>query len=181
VLALSACLHPTFGYLADPGDGFALRYPRSWDEVRADPFGSEWVGAVDAASTPSAQHLQTYAVDAPFLLAQVQRLTPAEADTYTLAQLRQLAKPDHVDPTEVTDGSVRMQFNDPILTDQGFEGHHLRFDLDQDGKTVRVEHFAALSPDRATLYRVRVACLVSCFERNRADIEDVFDSIELRR
>jgi hypothetical protein len=179
LLLLASCLQPSYGYLSQPDGGFALRYPRHWDEVPTAPTGAEWVRAVDAADPPSSDHLESYAVGQPFLVAQVLPLSPGDADTYTLARLRQLAHPDRVDPTTVEDGSVRMHFDQPVRTDDGFEGHHLRFELEAEGSTVTVEHFAALAPDRSTVYRVRVACLVDCFEQHASDIEDVFDSIDL--
>lgn len=179
LLGLSACLEPTYGYLAHPDAGFALRYPRDWDEVTVAPTGSEWVRAVDAAEPPSGQHLGTFTLDDPFLVAQVLPLGAADADSYTLAQLRELAHPERVDPATVGDGSVRIDVDEVVLTEDGFEGHHLRFDVDLEGGTATVEHFAALAPDRGTVYRVRVACREACFDRHAGDIGDVFDSIDL--
>lgn len=179
-LGVAGCVDPTYGYLSEPDAGFALRYPEDWDEVAVDPTGVEWIRAVDAAEPPSSAHLDTFAVDAPFLVAQVLPLGTDDADTYTVSQLRQLAHPERLDPTAVTDGSVRVDVDERVVTDDGFEGHHLRFDLDLDGgETVTVEHFAALAPDRDTVYRVRVACREACFDRSATDIGEVFDSIDL--
>lgn len=180
-LFLSACgLEPQYGYVQSSDGTMSFRHPRSWTQVELDPEDTDWVIGIDASSTPSRTNQHSMHLDAPFTVAQVAPLTRQEHETLTLASLRTLALADRRDPLAGDDPSIRVEFHERVTDENGFQGHHMRFEVDLDGGTVTEQHYAVFDPTRARVHRLRVVCSSACFEANTADIEAMFDSMVLR-
>ncbi len=177
---VSGCsLEPQNGYVESADGSLSFRYPAQWHDVEIAPVKTEWVVAVDAADQPAKEHLAAFVVDDPFVVAQVYGLTTADRDIASLRSLRKMALTDGRDPTDAGDPTIRLLFHDAYLDDNGFEGHHLRFEVDLPNGTAVEEQFAAYDLDRKQIHRVRVACSLSCFEANSGAIEELFDSVRL--
>ncbi|MEM7273542.1 MAG: hypothetical protein AAF547_10715 [Actinomycetota bacterium] len=168
-----------FGYVQSADGTLSFRYPADWTDVQLDPVASEWVAGIDGAAVPSADNAETLVLDNPFVVAQVLALEPQLRDQATLGQLRQLALTDQRDPL-TDDPTIRVRFHQTLVDEVGFEGHHIRFELDLEGQTIVEEHLAVFDPERTTVQRVRVACSMTCFDENTDSIEEIFRSIAFR-
>lgn len=179
-IGLAACgLEPSHGYVQSADGSLSFRHPRHWSEVDLDPTGLEWVVAIDGSAAPTPDRFADLVRDAPLLLAQVLPLEVELKERASLASLRTLALGDQRDPTE-DDPAFRVLFHDEIVDEHGFEGHHLRFEVDLETGTAVAEHLAVFDPDRNRVEHVRVICSQACFEANQASIEDVFASVRFR-
>lgn len=178
-VSLSGRLERQNGYVSSPDGELTFRYPRSWTGVELTPLSTEWVTGVDAADSPTADHLGTFVLDRPFVVAQVIDLGASGHDEMSVASLRSMALNDRRDPTAGDDPTIRLIFHDPFLDDRGFEGQILRFEVDMADGTAVEQQFAAFDPDRQRIHRVRVACSATCFEAYNEDIESLFDSVHL--
>lgn len=158
----------------------AFRHPAQWSEVAVAPIASEWVTGVDASDQPSSDHGGDHPLDQPFVVARVFPLSSSGHDQVTVETLRSLILSDGRDPTAADDPTIRLLFNQDYGDNQGFEGQHLRFELDGPEGTAVEEHLAALDPQRKHLHMVSVVCSQQCFDINRADIESLFASLRLR-
>lgn len=181
VLLTSACgrLELQNGYASSPDGTLSFRYPSEWTDVGLSPTSTEWVTGIDADDQPTADHLGTFVLDRPFVVAQVFDLDPQDRDRVSLGDLRTLSLTDRRDPAKGDDPSIRLIFHDPYLDDRGFEGQILRFEVDMPEGTAIEEQFAAFDPERQRIHRVRVACSASCFQAYSDDIESLFDSVHL--
>ena len=103
-----------------------------------------------------------------------------QRDEISLEYLRTLALDDRRDPTAGDDPAIRLLFHDEIVDEHGFEGHHLRFEVDFPDGTAVTEHLAVLDPARTRVQHLRVACSSACFEVNTAQIDELFDSVRFR-
>jgi hypothetical protein len=166
-------------YVQSPDGTLSFRHPLAWTHVAVEPNSTEWVTGVDASDQASPDHLKTFVLDHPFVVAQVFDLNKTGRDTVTLKDLRSMALPDGRDPTTGADPGIRLIFNESYLDPVGFEGQHIRFEVDLPEGTAVEEHLATFDPDRKQLQRVRVACSLSCFDANRSDIESLFNSVRL--
>lgn len=181
VLAVSAFgrLERRNGYVSSPNGELTFRYPSSWSDVELSPLSTEWVTGVDASDDPTADHLGTFVLDRPFVVAQVIDLAAADHDQMSVSTLRSMALNDRRDPTAGDDPTIRLIFHDPFLDSRGFEGQILRFEVDMPEGTAVEQQFAAFDPERQRIHRVRVACSATCFEAYDKDIESLFDSVHL--
>lgn len=180
-LVVSACsFEQSHGYAQSEDGSLSFRYPASWTDVDLQSAGLDWITGIDGSSQPTADNLNQPNLDGPFVVAQVLWLDPSVRDDASLRSLRLLSLNDHPDPAESDDPSVRLVFDDTFVDDNGFEGHHLRFEVDEDGGTSVQEHFAVFDPERNRVHRLWVTCSLSCFTANADAIEDVFDSVRLR-
>ncbi|MEZ5406443.1 MAG: hypothetical protein R2761_00355 [Acidimicrobiales bacterium] len=178
-VALAGRLERQNGYVSSPNGELSFRYPKSWADVSLTPLSTEWVTGVDASDSPSSDHLATFVLDRPFVVAQVIDLAAADHDRMSVSSLRSMALNDRRDPTAGDDPTIRLIFHDPFLDDRGFEGQILRFEVDMPEGTAVEQQFAAFDPGRQRIHRVRVACSASCFEAYDKDIESLFDSVQL--
>jgi len=178
-VALSGRLERQNGYVSSPNGELSFRYPKSWTDVSLTPLSTEWVTGVDASEVPSADHLGTFVLDRPFVVAQVIELAASDRDRMSVSSLRSMALNDRRDPTAGDDPTIRLIFHDPFLDNRGFEGQILRFEVDMPEGTAVEQQFAAFDPGRQRIHRVRVACSASCFEAYNEDIESLFDSVQL--
>lgn len=168
------------GYVQSSDGSLSFRHPVSWEDVELTPITTEWVTGIDAASAPSDSNLAVLVLDAPFVLAEVYPLEGTSRDVISLRSLRELALASGIDPTSGEDPEIRMLFHDTIVDEYGFEGHHMRFEINvEDGIAVE-EQLAVFDPDRNRIHRVRVTCSTVCFDANLAVIDELFDSIRLR-
>jgi hypothetical protein len=178
---VAACgLEPRHGYIQSPDGSLSFRHPREWTQVELAPVSVEWVTGVDAAHQPSVDNINTFVLDHPFVVAQVYPLDQSVRDGATLGSLRLLALPDRRDPAASDDPTIRLQFHETVVDEHGFEGHHLRLEVDLDDGTAVEEQFAVFDPQRTRIHRVRVACSASCFDANVEEIEALFRSLMLR-
>lgn len=173
-------LEQRHGYVQSSDGSLSLRHPRQWAEVDLVPAGVEWVVGVDGAADPSATHAVDLVQDAPFVVAQVVPMDADMHDRWSLEVLRALATHDRRDPTTGDDPDMRLLFHRQIVDEHGFEGHHLRFEVDLPSGTATVEHLAVFDRERTRIHRLRVTCSAECFEANEAAIEDIFDSVRFR-
>ncbi len=178
--SVSGRLERQSGYVSSPNGELSFRYPRSWTDVELTPLSTEWVTGVDASQSPTADHLGTFVLDRPFVVAQVIDLAAADHDQMSVSSLRSMALTDRRDPTAGDDPTIRLIFHDPFVDSEGFEGQILRFEVDMPGGTAVQQQFAAFDPERQRIHRVRVACSATCFEAYNEDIESLFDSVQLR-
>ena len=182
VLALtSGCgLEQQHGYVQSDDGSLSFRHPIEWSEVEVEPASTEWVAAIDGSDRPSEENLDTFLLDQPFVVAQVYPLDQDSRDGATLSALRLLALADRRDPAAGDDPRIRLRFHDNVVDDQGFEGHHIRFEVDLDKGTAIEEQFAVFDPERTRIHQVRVACSLACFEANADYIDELFESLRLR-
>jgi hypothetical protein len=173
-------LEQEHGYVQSSDQSLSFRHPADWQPVDLDPVAAEWVVGVDASADPSEANLDEFVLDAPFVVAQVYPLDASVRDTVSQQSLRQIALTDGRDPLAGDDPSIRLVFHDSFIDGRGFEGHHMRFEVDLDSGTAVEEQLAVLDPERTRVQRVRVACSLTCFDANTAEIEEIFDSIRLR-
>lgn len=166
-------------YVQSPDGSLSFRHPRQWNQVDLAPVGLDWLVALDGSADPSPERSSDFFQDAPFLLAQVMPLEPEVREQASLASLRVLALQDGRDPT-AGDPTIRILFHDEIVDEHGFEGHHLRFEVDLEGGTAIAEHMAVFDPARNRVEHIRVACSLDCFEANAGSIDDVFASVRFR-
>ena len=137
------------------------------------------MAAIDGSDRPSEENLDTFLLDQPFVVAQVYPLDQDSRDGATLSALRLLALADRRDPAAGDDPRIRLRFHDNVVDDQGFEGHHIRFEVDLDKGTAIEEQFAVFDPERTRIHQVRVACSLACFEANADYIDELFESLTL--
>lgn len=179
-IGLTACgLEQSHGYVQSADGSLSFRHPREWSEVDVDPTGFEWLVAIDGSAAPNTERFQDPVQDDPTLVAEVVPLEKAQRAQLSLASLRRLALPDRRDPT-ADDPAIRVLFHDEVVDDQGFEGHHIRFEIDLDNGTAVTEHLAVFDPGRERVEHLRVTCSDACFAANKASIEDVFESVRFR-
>jgi hypothetical protein len=179
-IGLAACgLEQTHGYVQSADGSLSFRHPRHWNEVDVDPTGFEWLVVIDASAAPSVERFADPVQDDPMLVAEVMPLEKAQRAQLSLASLRRLALPDRRDPT-TDDPAIRVLFHDEVVDDQGFEGHHIRFEVELDNGTAVTEHLAVFDPGRERVEHLRVTCSETCFTANEASIEDVFESVRFR-
>jgi hypothetical protein len=167
--AAGCSLEQEHGYVQSSDQSLSFRHPAEWEPVDLDPVSAEWVAGIDASAEPSGANLDDFVLDAPFVVAQVYPLEPSTRDTVTLQSLRLLALADRRDPVAGDDPSIRLVFHDSFVDDNGFEGHHMRFEVDLESGTAVQEQLAVFDPERTRVQRVRVA-----------EIDAIFDSIRLR-
>lgn len=180
-LGLASCgLEPAHGYVQSADGSLSFRHPAGWEDVDLDSSSIEWVVGIDASSRPSGANLSTFVLDDPFVVAQVLPLDSSSRDTATVASLRRLALNDRRDPLAGDDPSIRLRFHDVFVDDNGFEGHHMRFEVDLEDGTAVEEQIAVFDPTRTRIERVRVACTIECFDAHLGDIDALFDSVRLR-
>lgn len=181
-MAAAGCsLSTQHGYVQSEDGSLSFRYPPEWNDLAVDPVTTEWVAGVDASDQPSLDNLNELTATDPVVLAAVYRLEPRSRDTITLSSLRRLALPTGEDPTEDPDDKVRVLFHNTIVDGNGFEGHHIRFEIDlPEGGTATTEQLAVLDAGRDRVHQVRVNCVTSCFADNAPDIDELFESIRLR-
>lgn len=180
LIAISCGLEQSHGYVQSADGSLSFRHPPHWEEVEVERVGIEWAAGLDGAESPSSDHGGDDVQEAPFLVAQVLPLTGEHQDRISLARLRQMAMVDGRDPTADA-ADIRLVFHDQIVDEHGFEGHHLRFEIESENGTATAEHLAVLDPARNRVERVRVACSSVCFEANLSAIEDVFASVRFRK
>ena len=126
------------------------------------------------------RHRTTIVLDAPFVVAHVYPLEESARDTLSLRALRLLALTDRRDPAAGDDPDIRIRFHDAIVDEYGFEGHHMRFEIDLETGTAVEEHFAVFDPVRSRIQQVLVVCSLACFDANGNEIDDLFASLRLR-
>lgn len=178
---VSACsLEQSHGYVQSTDGSLSFRHPAEWHDVDLQPAGLEWIAGIDGSPTPNADNINAAVVESPFVVAQVYRLEADVRDAASLRSLRLLSLADRPDPAEVDDPSIRLVFDDVVFDDYGFEGHHIRLEIDSDDGTSVEEHLAVFDPERSRVHRLWVTCSLACFEANVSAIEDVFGSVSLR-
>jgi hypothetical protein len=168
------------GYVQSADQSLSFRHPVGWQPVDLDPISSEWVVGIDASSQPSEANLSEFLLESPFVVAQVYPLEETTRDTVTLESLRLLALADRRDPLAGDDPSIRLVFHEAFVDEHGFEGHHMRFEVDLEAGTAVEEQLAVFDPQRYRIQRVRVACSISCFDAHVADIDALFESVRLQ-
>lgn len=168
------------GYVQSSDGSLSFRHPVEWADVELLPVTAEWIAGIDGAQAPSADNASELVLDEPFVLAEVYPLESTSRDSITLRSLRQLALVSGEDPASGADPNVRLRFNHEISDEHGFEGHHMRFEIDVEGGTAVEEQLAVFDAQRRRVHRVRVVCSIACFETNGVVIGDIFESIRLR-
>lgn len=178
---MSACsFEQSHGYVQSTDGSLSFRHPAEWADVDLQPVGLEWIAGIDGSPQPDADNINAPMVESPFVVAQVYRLEADVRDAASLRSLRMLSFADRPDPAEVDDASIRIVFDDVIVDEHGFEGHHLRLEIDSEDGTSVEEHFAVFDPDRNRVHRLWVTCSLTCFQSHVDAIEDVFGSVSLR-
>lgn len=181
VIVAAACsVSQQHGYVQSADGSLSFRHPPEWENVDLVPVTAEWIAGIDASSEPNRGNVTALVLKAPFVLAEVYPLEGSARDSISLQSLRELALNNGVDPTADDDPTLRLLFHNTIVDENGFEGHHMRFEVDVDGGTAIEEQLAVFDVERRRVHRVRVACSIDCFEANDNDIDDLFDSIRLR-
>lgn len=180
VVACACSLGQQHGYAQSSDGSLSFRYPPDWEEVDIEPVTVEWVIGLDASPQPSAGNQADYVVGQPFVVAQVLPLEPSVRDQATVSRLRTLALEDRRDPAAGDDPDIRIVFVEDYLDERGFQGQHMRFEVDLETGTAMAEHLAVFDPERNRVQRVRVACSIECFTTNEGVIEEIFDSVRLR-
>lgn len=179
-LAVGCGLSTKHGYVQSEDGSLAFRHPREWTSIPQQAVGTEWITGVDASPEPSDANLLELTGPDPVVIASVYQLDQQSRDTTTLSALRRLALPDGRDPTTIDDGSVEMLFDRSFVDDNGFEGHHLRFEIDLGGgETSTAEMLAVFNSDRTRVQQVRVVCSSVCFADNSEVIDELFESVRL--
>jgi hypothetical protein len=178
---VAACsIEQDHGYVQSADQSLSFRHPADWEAVDVDPISAEWVVGIDASAQPTEDNQAQFVLDSPFVLAQVYPLEATARDTISLASLRLLALTDQRDPLSGDDPSIRLLFHESFIDGSGFEGHHMRFEVDVEDGTAVHEQLAVFDPARTRIQRIRVACSVACFDANSSEIEALFDSVRLR-
>lgn len=180
-LVAAACsVEQQHGYVQSSDGSLSFRHPVAWEDVELTPITTEWVTGLDAGSAPSDSNLAQLVLDAPFVLAEVYPLEGTSRDAISLSSLRELALASGVDPTSGRDPEIQMLFHNTIVDEYGFEGHHMRFEINVEDGTAVEEQLAVFDPNRDRIHRVRVTCSTACFDANLVVIDELFDSIRLR-
>ncbi|MDH3682030.1 MAG: hypothetical protein OEV40_19000 [Acidimicrobiia bacterium] len=180
-ILLAACgLEQSHGYVQSNDGSLSFRHPAEWQDVDLQPVGLEWIAGIDGSATPDADNINAPLVESPFVVAQVYQLEADVRDSASLRSLRLLSLAERPDPAEVEDPALRLVFDDIVVDENGFEGHHLRLEIDSDDGTSVEEHFAVFDPDRSRVHRVWITCSLACFMANAEAIDDVFGSVSLR-
>ncbi|MEM8924780.1 MAG: hypothetical protein AAGD35_14855 [Actinomycetota bacterium] len=179
-VAASCSLEQEHGYAQSDDGSLSFRYPRAWTDLELQPVSLEWVaglhGADDGVEAPT-----SLASDNPLIAARVEQLEPDTRDQVTLVNLRRSVLPSGIDPAIPGTPGVQLLFHNTIVDDNGFEGHHVRFEAElEDGGTARIEHLAVFDRERRRIHSVRASCTPACFDANRAIIDELFDSVRLR-
>lgn len=180
-LAVGCGLSTQHGYVQSDDGSLSFRHPGEWTNVPQESVGTEWITGIDASAEPSDANLRELTGPDPVVIASVYQLDQQSRDTTNLSALRRLALPDGRDPTLIDDGSVEMVFNRAFLDDNGFEGHHLRFEIElEDGEVSTAESLIVFDSDRTSVQQLRVVCSSTCFADNNEVIEELFDSVRLK-
>lgn len=138
VLASACALEQEHGYVQSSDGSLSFRHPIEWSTLDVDPISNEWVAAIDGADPSSDDHRTTIVLDAPFVVAHVYPLDESDRDTLSLGALRLLALADRRDPAAGDEPDIRIRFHDTIVDEYGFEGHHMRFEIDlETGRRLR--------------------------------------------
>lgn len=176
ILVAACSVEQRHGYAQSSDGSLSFRYPAEWTDVGLEPTGLDWVAAIDASSDPSLDHVDAGALDDPVIQARVWTLQPEIRDDINLDVVRSLA----IGEGEIDPATARIVIDERIVDDQGFEGHHTKYEHETDGGTVVEEHLVLLGPARGTVHRISIACSLTCFEVYGDDIDEVFDSVRLR-
>lgn len=180
LLSAACSFEQEHGYVQSADGSLSFRHPAEWRNLQLEPIGLEWVAGIDGSPEPSSENLQAPFVQDPVVLAEVRGLDPLVRDDASLRSLRLLSLADHPDPRNDESSPVRLLFDENFVDEHGFEGHHMRFEVDSDEGTTIEEHLAVFAPDRGRIHHLWVACSMTCFNANTGDIDDVFASVELR-
>ncbi len=167
------------GYAQSSDGSLSFRYPADWHDAGLEPQGAEWVAGIDGSEGGDADPTLTLPSE-PYVTAQVRPLRAEVRDEISLGSLRLLALPDQRDPLRSSDRDLTLLFHNQVADDNGFEGHHMRFEIDLgDGTAIR-EHLAVLDPERQRIQEVTVMCTEACFSVHSTEIDALFDSVRLR-
>ena len=179
-LLASACsFRQDHGYVQSDDGSLSFRYPAEWHDIGLEPQGAEWIAGIDASVVTPEPDPGLLRSD-PYVVARVLPLRAEPRDEITLRSLRLFALPDQRDPVTSTDDDLRLVFHRDVVDDNGFEGHHMRFEIDVDGKVAVQEHLAVFDPARQRIQQLTIVCSAACFQTNEVDIDDVFGSVRYR-
>jgi hypothetical protein len=200
---VAGCADSGYQYVTNKDQGAYFKVPDGWElfdladeeERDAPPDRAEavdlggpepWRIVFDAAPDPSVDHLREASPEHPVGIAEVAPITTrAIRDGVDLAALRAMALGGQADPVallEQGDPNIELVSFEDITTEDGFRGNHIVVNLKlEDGSFRTIDHIALLDAATTRMYRFVVTCSAACYLENRAEIERIMDSWQIRK
>lgn len=183
-----ACSGSGYRYVTNRAAGTYFKIPEEWElfevsvEDRPDAVAPQrpWQVVFDASPDPSIDNLGDLG-DHPVGFAKIISYTSeSDRSSVSLASLRGLAINGQGDPLAlIADGSDSIELVDyqDVVTDDGYHGNRIVLNVKTTGGDfATVAQIAMLDPGTTKLYQLQVACLSSCFDRYRTEIDRLLDS-----
>lgn len=191
-MALGACGAPKYQYLKSSSDRTFVRVPRAWELFDEDELLSastrspeqreefkqlSWSVAFDARPDPAPDTILAPS-SFPTGLVQVWRLSPAERDTFSLADLRSLLLPYDPLGTEAKNaGQVEVLTARNVERPGGFHGSELLLNLTTpEGEVVKWRQVALLDSRVEKVHLLVVSCDLGCYEEQESVIDGIVES-----
>ncbi|MFC0556296.1 hypothetical protein ACFFHJ_35870 [Planotetraspora thailandica] len=210
---LSGCAAPDYTYVRGSDGSTYFKVPSAWRQVDANAFDqvffgdmqtakaqiakqNTWIAAYDAqAARPSANHFlagEQGAVDQPFVLAKVQKLSDEEKNQVSLDILRNAnglpvaVTADVRKQMESTQGFPFQKFellSDQVLPAQdGIRGVRTIFNLSVgNGPVQTFDETSFLSADGSIVSTLLIRCSAACFRQQFSEINLVAQSFKVKR
>ena len=114
-------------------------------------------------------------------LVEIRPLLPAQRQQVSLGYLRSLVLAGQADPLTLVssgDPNIELVAYDELTGDGGHWGSWIVVTVGgaNGGDPVTIGHQVMVDPDLTTMYRLQVACLASCYDEHRQEIDRVFAS-----
>jgi hypothetical protein len=183
-----ACSGSGYQYVTNRSAGTYFKIPDDWElfevtvEDRPEAVAPDrpWQVVFDASPDPSLEHLGELG-DHPVGFAKIVTYTSeSDRSTVSLSTLRGLAINGQGDPLAlIADGNDSIELVDyqDVVTDDGYHGNRIVLNVKTTGGDfATVAQIAMLDPATTKLYQLQVACLSSCFDRYRTEIDRLLDS-----
>lgn len=194
-VVLSGCsLGSGFVYLKSSRDKTYLKVPESWKVydteffLRAGNFSpaeetaareTSWFVSFDADPDPSFQQIGSQDANYPWGAARVLPIASDEADTFSLATLR-----NYVDPNTdqlIEEKQAELLGYVPVTLEGGFRGIQMRLRVNnEDGSSATIEQIVLVDQATEKVYLLVIGCRSACFEQFHKDIERVVNSWTVR-
>lgn len=195
---LAACGQTSYTYVKNSGDKTYLKLPRSWEVLDAKPqvapsdtLPAPWQQVFDAAEPASLEHTTVYDTDQVTGRLTVFYVGAGEADSLSTEGLRTAISPLKADPISLTDeaNAAKGRLLDFKIEARkgGLRGSRVVYELvDSTGSQFVLDQTSLIDPKPYTnpkgngsmfkIYALSLHCKTACYEKSKAEINDVVTS-----
>jgi len=198
LVLLAACGTSNYRYIDNAKESTFFKVPSSWTVFRqqaaqptdrasstvATTTAGPWTVVVDAAPKPDVAHADDRYPAFPVVRAEIGTLGQQGHDILSIAELRKFStdfKLDPIDAANTGDPTVEVVSYKEITTASGVRGVHLVFNWQADGQRwVTIDESAYVDVKTTRVYRLAIRCESKCFKDNRATIDAIASSWQVR-